>query len=139
LIPLAAVIVIGFALAACTAPRNALGNASSSCFRALAAAPEAAGHEGRFAGVRALSPQQLETAMRHQVGRATPLPSAILANKSAVCLVEYHGIFHAAKLIRPWPSNRTTGMAVEVVVTTKNNRPLVTILLLHPIVHFGRF
>jgi hypothetical protein len=125
-------------LAGCTAPRNALGNASSSCFRALAAAPAAVGHEGRFAGVRALSAQQLQLVLRHEAGDKTSLPKAIVANTSPVCVVEYRGTFHVASLQRPWPPETKPGASVAVVVDAKNDRPLATILLSRPIISLDR-
>jgi hypothetical protein len=124
-----AVAVLAIGLAGCTAPRNALGTSSSQCFRALAVAPAALHHEGRFAGVRYLSAANVAKAIEASTGEGRGLPAAIKANSAAVCAVRYRGSFTASGLAAEWPPGRRGGTLAVVVLVARSEKLLTTVLL----------
>jgi len=129
--------VLALALGGCTPPRNALGTSSSQCFRALAVAPAAVHHRGRFAGVRYLSAASLAKAVEASAGRGYGLPRAIEANTAAVCVVRYRGSFEASGLTEEWPPGRKQGTVAAVVLVAKSDKLLATVLIDRQSVRFA--
>ena len=130
--------LLALVLASCTSPRNALGTNSSPCFRALAVAPTAVHHHGRFAGVRYLSAKYIAKAIENASKGAKSLPPAIKANTETVCAVEYLGPFVATDLLKLWPSTRHRGRYAVVVVVARTDKLLVTILFDREAVRFEK-
>ena len=130
--------LLALVLASGTSPRNALGTNSSPCFRALAIAPTAVHHLGRFAGVRYLSAKYLVKAIANASDDAKSLPAAVKANTEAVCAVEYLGPFVATDLAKRWPPTRHRGRYAVVVLVARTDKLLVTVLFNREAVRFEK-
>jgi hypothetical protein len=137
-----ALVAASLGFAACTSARNALGPQASPCFRVLAVARAAVNDEGRFAGVRYLSPKDLMAALRAMKtgphGRFA-IPAELRRERSAVCAVAYRGSYSTGGVAFGWPPNRHADPLAVVVVRVRDVRVLVTFVLRKPPLRFTRF
>ena len=95
--------VLALTLTGCAGPRNSLNTSASVCFRTIPMATNAVGHRGRLIGVRRRSNGYVA---RRLPGPTTP-PSA-----GPVCLVAFHGDYHAGEISGTHESGRYAIVAV---------------------------
>lgn len=142
----AALLLAVTGLAGCTSVRNTLGGHDSPCFRVLPAASHAVGGKGKYQGVRFAAADTLLPGIRKEEpttgtpGTVVPPPAGMhVAERSAVCLVEYKGDYQLESLTRGWsPSGVTRGSYAVVIVKQSNNEVLLTLLLRHNPLRFAR-
>jgi len=116
----AAAVAAGTMLASgCAAPRNTLGTASSTCFRALPTAKAAVHHRGKLVGVRRLG--------RDSVTRILP-PVGIVRPRN-VCVIGFRGPYRSSEVDAPGTS--PSGRYALVVVTHRGTTLLKTVLVDH--------
>lgn len=88
----------------CAGRGATLGTSSSPCFRALPAAAQAVGHQGRFLGVRLVAADRL----RRRV------PEAGALGRRRVCLVAYQGAYRPGDVKHPLDASNGPYVLVAV-------------------------
>jgi hypothetical protein len=118
-------------LTGCAAVRSDLGTSDSPCYLALPAASRAVHGSGKLAGVELLT----LTGLRRQAPRLfTPL-AIPRASPDRICVIAFTGTFTESTVVRPRGS--PSGRFAVVVLRTPSNRLLGTVILDHPVPHFG--
>jgi hypothetical protein len=110
---------------ACAAPRNTLGTASSTCFRALPTAKAAVHNRGKLLGVRRM---RRETVVQ-------VLPSVGSVRPRDVCVVGFRGPYQSGEVDAPGPS--PSGRYALVVVSHRGTTLLKTVLVDRLPLHLG--
>jgi len=118
---LASAAIAGLLVAsACAGPRNSLGTAASSCFRALPGAKDAVHRKGTLVGVRRVDSGLLQQRLPHDPTVAT-LPDRQL------CVFAFKGNFEARDV--PRADNRPQGRYAVVALTTRRPTLVAAFLL----------
>lgn len=121
------IVLASLLLGACTSAKSAIGPSSSPCFRTLPTAFAAVGSRGHFLGVRLLTTAVVDTDLEH--AHDLPLPAALVARRTLLCVVGYHGPFVATALTEPWPKSRHLGSDALVLIPLGSGRVIATLLL----------
>ena len=93
----------------------------SPCFTALPVAKAAVHGQGKFVGVRRLTPAQLKATFPILTQRSPDL------GKKAACIVAYQGSFQPSQVVEPRPPNRPGHFAL-VVITYPGKKAVATVL-----------
>jgi hypothetical protein len=140
-VALVALALLGATLTGCTSVRNGLGPRESVCFRVLPAAQEAVHDQGSFGGLKYLSADSFATLLAKQSGKhppPSPPPGISALQKSAVCLVEYHGTYTAAAVEKGWSRVSGPGSYAIVVIKQSTGEVIVTVVLHKPPLAFAK-
>jgi hypothetical protein len=131
-VALAAAMLCGSVLAACTSVRDDLGPSDSECYLALPAAAGAVHHEGRLQGVELATVDSLRSRADrlYEAARSAPRPKV-----QRVCLVAFSGHFEANRVTMA--TGQEAGRLAVVELSYPGNRLLATLLVAKPPVPFG--
>jgi hypothetical protein len=92
---------------------------------------------GLFAGVRYLVAKDLRADLRASTERGAKrhheerVPPALLAARSAVCIVAWQGHFAPSTVLAGWSPHQRSGSLAIVVVRQRDDHVLVTMVLEH--------
>jgi hypothetical protein len=125
----AAIALMGTALAGCTSARNGLGTHDSLCFRVLPEARAAVGRSADFSGVRALPGSDLVKAIESlRSTHGTPPDALMDVAHQTTCLVAYGGGFTVAGVSQGWAAEAGPYRAAVVVMGLSDDKVVATVL-----------